>query len=47
MLDAAPDPRTAPMRSALAELRGAASVTAVEYDARRVQRQAAKGGGGV
>lgn len=47
MLDAAPDPRTAPMRSALAELRGATSVTAVEYDARRVPRQAAKGGGGL
>ncbi|MRH28408.1 hypothetical protein GH740_03660 [Microbacterium sp. SYP-A9085] len=47
MLDAAPDPRTGPMRSALAELRGATSVTAVEYDARRVPRQAAKGGGGL
>jgi hypothetical protein len=47
MPDAAPDPGTAPMRSALAELRGAASVTAVEYDARRVLRQSAKGGGGV
>jgi hypothetical protein len=47
MLDAAPDPRTAPMRGALGELRAATSVTAVEYDARRVPRQTAKGGGGV
>jgi hypothetical protein len=36
MLDAAPDPRTTRMRSVLGELRGARSVTAVEFDARRI-----------
>ncbi|UUT34267.1 hypothetical protein L2X98_26665 [Microbacterium elymi] len=36
MLDAARDPRTTALRRAVGELRGATSVTAVEYDARRV-----------
>lgn len=36
MVDASADPRTSRMRAQLAELRGARSVTAVEYDASRV-----------
>jgi len=36
MVDAAADPRATRMRSVLGELRGATSVTAVEYDATRV-----------
>ena len=44
MVDAAADPRATRMRSVLGELRGATSVTAVEYDATRVTPPAASKG---